>query len=145
MISTTRLKAIRKTTYTTFFAYPELLQRAFEELDDLHKNHGITCAGILHDLKEELAKPEHEPIGEIKLLGNGDFIGDAFYGVKWAGGMQPTCGTKLYVSPQQQKPLSDDDVLQIINDIDEVEDLNYWEKEAIKRGIKLGEKAHGIT
>jgi hypothetical protein len=43
------------------------------------------------------------------------------------------------------KPLSHDALLKIINDIDEMEDLNFWEKEAIIRGIKIAEKEHGIT
>jgi len=46
---------------------------------------------------------------------------------------------------EKLKPLSHDALLKIINDIDEIEDLDYWEKEAILRGIAIAEKEHGIT
>lgn len=45
----------------------------------------------------------------------------------------------------KQHPLTKDEILELINDIDEIEDLNFWEKEAIIRGIRLAEKIHGIT
>lgn len=75
---------------------------------------------LIFEIEKELAKPETKPVACASCV-----------------------GTRVYMLPQP-KPLSEKEILKIINDIDEVEVLHYWEREAINRGIKLGEKAHNI-
>jgi len=55
-------------------------------------------------IRELLAQPKQEPIGEIDLSGNTVGIGAPFLAVKWVTGMMPSIGTKLYTSPQNRNP-----------------------------------------
>lgn len=123
----------------------ELLKQALEALEMNSTLNPHICR-LIGAIDKELAKPEPEPIEyriewfdkRVGVVENKmDLTTDDIESGRWKQ-------IPLYTSPQQQKPLSDDEILKIINDIDEIEDLNYWEKEAIKRGIKLGEKARGI-
>lgn len=75
---------------------------------------------LIEQIEAELANPDEPICASCKDIGSAYTIGKE--------------------STKQQNPLSDDEILQIINDIDEVEDLNFWEKEAIERGFKLAEK-----
>jgi len=55
-----------------------------------------------------------------------------------------TLSNPLRTSPQKLNPLSADAILKIINELEEDDYLNEWEKIAIKQGIRLAEKAHEI-
>lgn len=138
----------------------ELLKQALAALEDLfyipEKSDRDEIRLIIEKIEAELAKPESEPVAWMchRTLSNAGGLGggvvvefseikdDEYWNDKGAT-IEP-----LYTSPQKRNHLSDDAILEIINDANDMtgsnDDLNLWEREAIKFGIKAAEKFHGI-
>jgi len=98
----------------------------------------------VYEIRELLAQPEQEPIGEIALSGNTTSIGAPFPAVKWITGVMPAIGTKLYTAPQKREPLSDERLRDISNSINATYDfgnISVWQAFYIARLI---EKEHDI-
>lgn len=93
----------------------ELLEKALCEILHIYRLAGlINRPDVCEAIEAELAKPEQEPVGEIYKITS--FENCLKRVVIWNGEI-PSIGTKLYTSPPQYKPLSDDDIKEVIFDM----------------------------
>jgi len=115
----------------------EALRLAWDALEDIGDEWGFTSQRTvpkrkeaLTAIKEALAQPEQEPVGEIV-----DAIEGAF---KCSFTKMLPVGTKLYTTPPQRKPLSDEEIETYRYMIDWTA---HWSYINFARAI---EAAHGI-
>jgi hypothetical protein len=88
-------------------------------------------------IKEALAQPEQEPVAEI--------VSDTFgcLSTKWRDEWTPNEGDKLYTTPPQRKPLTDDEIWK--NDNIMAANSGYGaDFETLRQVIRAIEAAHGI-
>ena len=112
----------------------EALRLAWDALEDIGDEWGFTSQRTVPKrkeaitaIKEALAQPEQEPVGEIM-----DAIEGAF---KCSFTKMLPVGTKLYTAPPQRKPLTDEEIWEALGGIDCTRPM------LIARAI---ESAHGI-
>ena len=108
----------------------EALNLALEALETLMIERGSIYDKALTAIKETLAEPEQEPVGEIV-----DAVEGAF---KCSFTKMLPVGTKLYTTPPQRKPLSDEEIETYRHMIDWTA---HWSYINFARAI---EAAHGI-
>jgi sulfur transfer complex TusBCD TusB component (DsrH family) len=88
-------------------------------------------------LEEALAKQEQrsvsEQLGEPVGIVESAIQGAGGFHVKLTRHVMPMIGETLYTTPQQRKPLTDDECLKIV-----------WETNTVCEAIRKAEAAHGI-
>lgn len=112
----------------------------------MHIGHAAP-ASLRTKIDSELAKPEPEPVAwmyDVADIDDGDIESRLHFHKPLDCVSNIKNVMPLYTSLPQQKPLSEDAILKIINELEEDDYLNEWEKIAIRQGIRLAEKAHGI-
>jgi hypothetical protein len=94
---------------------------------------------VNHDCDKCKAQPEQEPVGEIGWAAN---IPNTIREVNWTE-LCPPVGTKLYTTPPQRKPLTDEQILDL--NFDGEFCLITDDDEVILDFARAIEAAHGIT
>mgnify|MGYP000029008702 CR=1 FL=1 len=118
----------------------ELMQQALEALEEINKlsiGENAICLPAEIDeamdaLRERLAQPEQEPVATVRCI-NGITIG-------YLEVMQPV-GTKLYTTPPQRKPLTDEELYKVFPAIATYTKANKTLYRSIARAV---EAAHNI-
>jgi len=80
----------------------EVMQMALDDLEDLRKNHNITCAGTLSRLREALSAKE--PVDKLKPVAQVQVAEDYYPHVVFLDGVDTTSLDQkfLYAAPPQQ-------------------------------------------
>jgi hypothetical protein len=118
--------------------YRELLERALNLIETMPNLNG----SLEMEIKQELARPESSPVAKVISLKSMECTGIITWHPKQNGHLPIDIGQELYTSPPQQKPLSDDVLLEIIDDTFDANDEQIvYHLSEFARAI---ERAHGI-
>jgi len=130
----TKDEALKKAFKQAFQLGQDYWYQADHEFESQNKKSDVTRAKfeqLMEDaIKEALAQPEQEPVGEIV-----DAIEGAF---KCSFTKMLPVGTKLYTTPPQRKPLTDEEIQHLLMPV-RISGDGYYLR--IARAI---EAAHGI-